>query len=111
MPAIFIHDGNILDHIPAADLALGAVVVLGSLIGIAHRPIPAGALGSLAITGVWDVPVVPGLAAAAGTPVFWDAATQQATIDGALFPGAVRCGVLARPLAAADTAVRVCINH
>lgn len=111
MTATFIQDGSTIDHIPATDLALGAVVLLGALVGIAHRPIPAGALGSLAIDGVWEVPVLPGLGAGTGIPLYWDPAGQQATIDGALIPGSQRCGVLARPLLPTDTTARVLLNR
>jgi len=76
MTATYIHDGDIVDHIPANDLPCGAVVVLGTLVGIAHRPIPAGALGSLALEGVWDLPSA-GVAGTAWAPAFWNPATNM----------------------------------
>jgi hypothetical protein len=39
--AVFLQDGNSIDYTPASDVQPGDVVVLGSLIGIATRPIPA----------------------------------------------------------------------
>jgi predicted RecA/RadA family phage recombinase len=54
---IFIHDGDTIDYIPAADVAAGDVVVQGELVGIAKQPIKAGHLGALAVTGVFDFPV------------------------------------------------------
>jgi predicted RecA/RadA family phage recombinase len=109
MTAIYIQDSDIVDHIPATDLPLGAVVVLGALVGIAHRPIPAGALGSLALEGVWDLPST-GVAGSAWAPAFWNPATSQVTADGSV-AGVLRCGVFARPVAATDPTVRVLLNR
>lgn len=110
MPAIFIHRGDYIDHIPTMNLPLGAVVVLGALIGIAHRPIPAGALGSLALEGVFDVPVATGTNAEVGTQLFWDATTQVATInaDSGTNPP---LGVAVRAIAATDSQARLRLNH
>ena len=109
MTAICIQDGDIIDHIPATDLPLGAVVVLGSMVGIAHRPIPAGALGSLALEGVWDLPNA-GVASPAWAPAFWNPATNQVTADGSV-AGVLRCGVFVRPVVATDPTVRVLLNR
>lgn len=109
MTAIYVHDGDIVDHIPATDLPIGAVVVLGALIGIAHRPIPTGALGSLALDGVWDLPNA-GAVGAAWAPAFWNPATGQVTADGGV-AGVVRCGVFARPVVTTDPTVRVLLNR
>ncbi len=53
--AQFIHDGDAIDHVPASDVAAGDVVVRGDLVAIAKLDIPAGTLGALAVTGVFDV--------------------------------------------------------
>jgi len=109
MPAIYLQDGDIVDHIPTTDLPLGAVVVLGALVGVSHRPIPAGALGSLALEGVWDLPSA-GVASPAWAPAFWNPATNQVTSDGSV-AGVLRCGVFVRPVAAADLTARVLLNR
>ena len=109
MTAIYIQDGCTVDHIPATDLPLGAVIVLGALVGISHRPIPASALGSLALTGIWDVPSA-GVAAPAWAPAFWNPATAQVTADSGV-AGVVRCGVFTHPVATADATARVLINR
>lgn len=109
MTATYIHDCDIVDHIPANDLPCGAVVMLGALVGIAHRPIPAGALGSLALEGVWDLPSA-GVAGPAWAPAFWNPTTNQVTADGSV-AGVLRCGVFARPVAATDSTVRILLNR
>jgi len=108
MPAIYLQDGDIVDHIPTTDLPLGAVMVLGALVGIAHRPIPAGALGSLAIEGVFDLPSAG--VAAAWAPAYWNPATGQVTSDSGA-AGVMRCGVFTRQVTATDPTARVLINR
>jgi predicted RecA/RadA family phage recombinase len=79
----FIHDGNKIDHTPLADVAAGDVVVQGDLVGIAKLDIPAGSLGALAVTGVFDFPkaTISGSAIPTGSKVYWDAADKLATTD------------------------------
>ena len=78
----FVHDGNAIDYTPGADVAIGAVVVQGEMIGIAKTPIAANALGSLAIVGVFDLPKASGDGGiAAGAEVYWDEAEQVAKTD------------------------------
>ena len=110
MTAIFIHDGDAIDHIPAADVRAGTVIVQGKLVGITSRPIPAGASGSLLVEGVFDLPVTPGTVAATGTQVFWNPVTQQVGFDGTV-AGTISCGVTIQDVAADDHMVRILLNH
>jgi predicted RecA/RadA family phage recombinase len=73
--------GYRVDYTPNADVALGAVVVQGQLIGIADRPLPASKLGALAIKGVFGMPKATGSGSAitAGAKVYWDAANSVVT--------------------------------
>ena len=74
--ATFVHDGKSIDYTPGADVSAGDVVVQNDLIGIAKLDIASGALGALAVTGVFDVPKTAGVgeAIAAGAKVYWDVA-------------------------------------
>jgi predicted RecA/RadA family phage recombinase len=81
MTATYLHDGQAIDIIPATDIPLGAVVVLGALIGVATRAIPAGALGSLCLEGVFQIPRTTGAPIEQGTVLFWDPAQGQVTPD------------------------------
>ncbi len=83
MTATFIHRGDAIDHVPPTDLPAGSVVVQASLVGVATHPIPAGHLGALQLTGVFDVPRTPGGVMGVGFRLYWDAASQMATIDDA----------------------------
>ncbi|MCL2646125.1 MAG: DUF2190 family protein [Phycisphaerales bacterium] len=81
MSATFVHDGDNIDYTPDVDVPAKAVVVLGELIGIAKRPIPANTPGSLAATGVFDFAkaTAVGSAIGRGVNVYWNVTTQQAT--------------------------------
>jgi len=69
--AQFVHIGDAIDHTPAADVAAGDVVEVGTLPLVARHDIPAGALGSLAMKGVFDVVKATG-AITVGALVYWD---------------------------------------
>ena len=80
--ATFVHDGNAIDYTPGADVAAGAGVVQGELIGVAKTPIAANALGALAVIGVFDLPKASGDGGiAAGAEAYWDEAEQVAKTD------------------------------
>jgi len=70
--ATFVQDGASIDYTPGSDVAAGDVVVQGDLVGVAKLPIASGALGALAVRGVFDV-VQAAVAFTAGDAVYWDA--------------------------------------
>jgi predicted RecA/RadA family phage recombinase len=74
MSASFVHDGNAIDYVPAADVAVGDVIQREDLIAVAKREIPAGTLGALHPTGVFDIPKNSGAGEdiPAGKLLFWD---------------------------------------
>jgi predicted RecA/RadA family phage recombinase len=108
--ANFISEGDNLDYTPGADVAAGAVVVQGDLIGVAKRPIPANTAGSLAVSGVFDFPksTAGGSAIAAGATVYWNAGAQQATTTSA---GNKLLGKTTKAAADADATVRVRLSQ
>jgi predicted RecA/RadA family phage recombinase len=70
--AKFVQRGDAIDYTPVAAVAAGAVVVVGGHIGITKIPIAAGALGALAIRGLFDV-VKANEQQADGAAIYWDA--------------------------------------
>jgi predicted RecA/RadA family phage recombinase len=104
--AQFVQEGCSIDYTPAADVAVGAVVVQGELVGVAKRPIPANTPGALAVVGVFDFPKATGAGTAinVGANVYWNAAAQQA---GTLSYGSAPLGVAVKAAADADSSVRV----
>lgn len=70
--ATFVQGGGSIDYTPVSAVLAGQVVVQGSMIGVAKTPIAAGALGSLAVKGVFDV-VKANEQQALGAALYWDA--------------------------------------
>ena len=113
MIATLIQKGGTVDFVPAADVAVGDVVVVGELVGIAQNAVKAGETGAMAVTGVYELPkaVGAGAALAAGVKVNWDATNKVVTT--AAGGGGVNKFV-GKTLAAVgvnDTAVRVLLSQ
>lgn len=73
---------QMLDYTPVADVDAGAVVVIGDVVRIAHRDIPANTLGALAAEGgVYRCAKATGVgtAIADGKRVYWKAADSTIT--------------------------------
>jgi len=70
--AAFVQDGRSIDYTPGSVVAAGQVVVQGAMIGVAKTPIAAGALGALAVRGIFDV-VKANEQQAVGAALYWDA--------------------------------------
>ena len=104
--ATFVHDGTSIDYTPAADVAAGDVIVQGELVGVARTPIAAGALGSLAVDGVFDFAKATGggTAISAGANVYWDDTNNVATTTAT---GNKLIGKCVKAAADADATVRV----
>lgn len=83
MVAIFRQRGETVDYRPGSAMAAGDVVVQGDLVGVVQRDVAAGALGSLAVEGVYDFPKATGASSGitAGSKVYWDATGEVATTD------------------------------
>ena len=77
--ATFVHDGDAVDFVPAAAVAAGTVVIQGNLVGVARRDVAANQTGSLAVTGVFDLPVTALTGWAIGDLAYWNAAAGVAT--------------------------------
>jgi predicted RecA/RadA family phage recombinase len=71
--AQYIHEGTVVDFTPVVDVAAGAVVVQGDLVGITKRDVKANTLGGLAVEGVFDIVKVAGDTISAGAKVYWKA--------------------------------------
>jgi predicted RecA/RadA family phage recombinase len=102
----FVQDGDAVDYTPGADVAAGAVVVQGELVGVAKLAILANKLGSLSVKGVFDSPKATGggTAITAGANCYWNAAAQQATTTAT---GNKLIGKCVRAAVDADTTVRI----
>jgi predicted RecA/RadA family phage recombinase len=104
--ASYVQNGSLLDHTPAAAVAAGDVVVIGSLVAVAPRAIAAGSVGALAVEGVFDLPVATGATGAQGSAISWYAVSGVAHAS-----TGVAAGKLAKPRLVGDTTVQVLLNR
>ena len=104
--AEYYHSGDSIDYTPESNVAAGDVVFLGDLVGVSKLDIKAGALGALALSGVYRV-VKGSETADAGAPVYWSAESGQATFTQ---DSNKRMGTLVADAATADAVCLVKIN-
>jgi predicted RecA/RadA family phage recombinase len=64
--------GDVIDYTPTTGVAAGEAVVVGSMVGVASRPIAANELGALNVEGVFSIekPTGAGTAIAQGAKVY-----------------------------------------
>lgn len=72
MQATFVQEGRSIDYTPVGAVAVGTVVVVGSIVAVAHRALAAGVAGSLAVEGIFDV-AKANVEIAGGAALYWDA--------------------------------------
>lgn len=69
----YLEAGDVIQHTAAADIASGAVVRIGNLLGVALVDIANGKTGSVKLGGVFTVPKVSGAVIGKGETLTWDA--------------------------------------
>lgn len=116
MKAKYWQKGEVLDHTPETAVENGAVVSLGTRIGIAGSDIAAGELGHVHVVGVFELDKADGETIPMGTAVYYDAANDCVTAAASATTGEgeeaettdnIPAGYAAAPAAAADATVLV----
>ena len=79
MKATYYQRGETLDYFPTENVENGAVVDLGTRIGVAAAPIRAGEQGAVHVVGVFAMTKADGEAIEQGTAVYYDAAADTIT--------------------------------
>ena len=105
MMAVFVQRGESVDFTPSRDVEAGEVLVFGGLPGVVKTSVKAGALGALALTGVYDVEK-DAVAVAAGDRLFWDGTRRLATTA----PNGAFLGLAAANSPASSPRARVILN-
>ena len=105
MQARYIQRGESIDFVPERDIAAGEIVIRNDLIGVARIPVKKGTLGSLALSGVFDVTKTVHCAFSVGAAVYWDTVRQSAVTSGELL-----LGLAAESSKLNDSHVRVILN-
>ena len=81
MQARYIQRGESIDFVPERDIAAGEIVIRNGLIGVARIPVKKGTLGSLALSGVFDVTKPVRCAFSVGAAVYWDTVRQSSKLN------------------------------
>lgn len=103
--ASYVAKGDILDHMPAAAVAAGDVIVIGAIVGVAPRPIAANVMGALAVEGVFEIPCATGVTGAQGSAISYYAVSGVAHAS-----TGVAAGKLAKARLVGDATVQVVLN-
>jgi len=74
----YVNKGDVVDYINSGSaLSSGDVVVVGEQIGVCAVDIANGATGSVALSGVFNLPKVDAAVIAQGESVIWDASAVK----------------------------------
>jgi predicted RecA/RadA family phage recombinase len=79
MATNYLQNGLVLDHTAGADIASGAVVVIGVRVGVALDAIANGAVGPLQVEGVFSLAKKSTDVIAQGAIVYWDDTNKEVT--------------------------------
>lgn len=101
MKAVYVAKGETIDYTASTAVSAGDVIFVGTLCGIAKHDIPAGAVGALAITGVYDMEIASATVVAAGAKLYFASGALTTTANDYLVGTAIAAS------AAGSTVVRV----
>ena len=99
--------GEVLDHVAAAALDSGDVVVMGDIVGVAEADIALAATGSVRVQGVHTLAAITGVAFAQGDQLYWDATNERLT---KVSSGNTKAGVAAAAKLSATATGDVLLN-
>lgn len=102
--AKYVNKGHNLDYVngTGSDIAAGDILTIGDLVGVAGTDIPDGELGSVAVHGVFMMPITSE-AITVGTKVYLTSAGKITATEGSNTPA----GYCAISCTATDTEVAV----
>ena len=76
----YLQPGNVFDHVAAAPIASGDVVVFPDMIGVALTDIATGEEGSVGVSGVFEINTLSTDVVAQGAQLYWDATPGELTL-------------------------------
>jgi predicted RecA/RadA family phage recombinase len=101
----FVQDGDVLNYTAGSNLSSGAVVLMGSILGVVLADIASGAVGSVKVTGVFSLAKDTSTEVDAGDQLYWDAANAKLVKDATA--GFVFAGIATEDAAEAATTAKV----
>lgn len=104
--AVYVQKGDIIDYTAGKATGYLDVVTLTTRVGVALEDIAKGATGSVALTGVYELPAASSLAIAVGDALYWNA--ENSSVDKT--DTGIPAGMAVSPKTAAGASVRVRIG-
>ncbi|TQI66739.1 DUF2190 family protein [Clostridium sp. KNHs216] len=106
--ARYIQEGKIINYqnSTGSAIAYGDVLVLTGRIGVAVADIPNGALGSVELEGVFEIPAESTPTLTVGQTVYWDATNSRVT-GTKPESGEIVAGIVVEPKTAAESTALV----
>ena len=101
----FTSTGATLEHVATADVTGGTPVVMGDSVGVAVADIATGAMGAVALEGVYEVVKAPGTAWTQGAALDFDASEGAFTVGLSASSGDVTNAAIAAADAPASATV------
>lgn len=83
MTTKYITRGVVMDYLAGANIADGAVLVIGTKVGVALAAIANGATGSVQMAGVFELAKLGTDVVAQGAALYWDTANSRLTTTAA----------------------------
>lgn len=105
MQARYIQRSSSIDFRPQENVQAGDIIVINGIVGVAKIPIKAGVLGSIALTGVFDVTKSAKCSFSTGAQVYWDNVRKSAVTSGDTL-----LGLAAKSCRIDDESVMVILN-
>lgn len=102
-----VSSGNVIPHTPTAAVSSGAVVLIGTKIGVAVADIAANATGSLQVVGEFQVAKLSTDAVAQGAALYWDNTSKRLTTTAS---GNTYAGFATQAAGAGTSVVNIKIN-
>jgi predicted RecA/RadA family phage recombinase len=99
--------GDVWNHTASGAIAAGDVVVMSAIVGVALAAIADGAVGAVAVEGLFAVTKKSGDTFAQGEAVYWDTTPGEATSTSS---GNTLMGHAAEAAASGDATVTVLLN-
>lgn len=76
----YVQPGEVMDYTAAGNIASGDVVLIGKRIGVALKDIAIGTVGSVQVSGVFELNKLSTDVVAAGDELYWDAGNSRLTL-------------------------------
>lgn len=103
----FIEDGDVLELVASGTIASGDIVLVGSLLGVAHMAAVLNDKLSVSMRGVFTLPKLTGTAWAEGDDLYYDSSAVKVT---KVSQGNTYAGIAAAAAASGDATGSVLIN-